>query len=112
MRMMLERAMGRASSTLSPGHRHVTVQVTLPLILLKFQRAVFDFIKTSDFLFYAQRQICGSLYVPMHAGVVVYLLYCFIFIFLIFSIALRKDVSSLSSFKMIIKLKVKEIFSS
>lgn len=32
MRMMLERTMGRASSTLSPGHRHFAAQVTLPLI--------------------------------------------------------------------------------
>lgn len=27
MRMVLERAMGRASSTLSPGHRHFAAQV-------------------------------------------------------------------------------------
>lgn len=27
VRIMLERAMGRASSTLSPGHRHVAAQV-------------------------------------------------------------------------------------
>lgn len=32
MRLMLDRAMGRASSTLSPGHRHFAVQVALPLI--------------------------------------------------------------------------------
>lgn len=30
MRLMLEKAMGRASSTLSPGHRHVASQVFLP----------------------------------------------------------------------------------
>lgn len=34
MRLMLERAMGRASSTLSPGHRHFAAQViTLSLDL-------------------------------------------------------------------------------
>jgi len=27
MRILLEKAMGRASSTLSPGHRHVAAQV-------------------------------------------------------------------------------------
>jgi hypothetical protein len=32
MRIMLDRAMGRASSTLSPGHRHFAAQVTLRLI--------------------------------------------------------------------------------
>lgn len=31
MRTMLERAMGRASSTLSPGHRHFAAEVNLPL---------------------------------------------------------------------------------
>lgn len=31
MRDMLERAMGRASSTLSPGHRHFSVQVITSL---------------------------------------------------------------------------------
>ena len=31
MRTMLERAMGRASSTLSPGHRHFDAEVKLPL---------------------------------------------------------------------------------
>lgn len=31
MRLTLERAMGRASSTLSPGHRHVAAKVILLL---------------------------------------------------------------------------------
>lgn len=31
MRTVLERAMGRASSTLSPGHRHFAAEVNLPL---------------------------------------------------------------------------------
>lgn len=37
MRNMLERAMGRASSTLSPGHRHFSVQVVTKLFLLSFK---------------------------------------------------------------------------
>lgn len=41
MRTTLERAMGRASSTLSPGHRHFAAQV-LTLLLLN-QSAVPQF---------------------------------------------------------------------
>lgn len=33
VRIMLERAMGRASSTLSPGHRHFAAQVCMALIM-------------------------------------------------------------------------------
>lgn len=48
---MLERTMGRASSTLSPGHRHFAVQVTLPLVYTLNSKDLFlDFQKTSAFL--------------------------------------------------------------
>jgi hypothetical protein len=41
MRIMLDRAMGRASSTLSPGHRHFAAQVTFPMIYTSNSKELF-----------------------------------------------------------------------
>lgn len=43
MRLLLERAMGRASSTLSPGHRHFAAQV-----VLKFNNKMLNYFLRSN----------------------------------------------------------------
>lgn len=64
MRIVLERAMGRASSTLSPGHRHFAAQV-IKKMLLNFPAAYYLFLFSHDIVPFG---VCFIAFMSLNIG--------------------------------------------